>query len=94
MSSDVVVIASIGAQNPAQMRLAQDDEMVHALAPDRSDQPFGKAILPGRAWCSRFVPDAHRAQSACNDGAIDTIPIAEEVARRRCYLTKGMPPTI
>jgi hypothetical protein len=28
------------------MRFAQDDEMVNALAPDRSDQPFGKAILP------------------------------------------------
>jgi len=28
------------------MRLAQDDKMVNTLAPDRSDQPFGKAILP------------------------------------------------
>jgi hypothetical protein len=27
------------------MRLAQDDEMVNTLAPDRSDQPFGKAIV-------------------------------------------------
>src|ERR1019366_872191 len=87
MSSDVVVIASIGAQNPAQMRLAQDDEMVHALAPDRSDQPFGKAILPGRAWCSRFVPDAHRAQSACNDGAIDRE--ARVVPRASCVRPKG-----
>ena len=39
----------LGAQNPAQMRGAQDDEMIHTLAPDRSDQPFGKAILPGRS---------------------------------------------
>jgi hypothetical protein len=31
------------------MRLAQDDEMVHALAPDRSDQPFGKAFCHGEA---------------------------------------------
>jgi hypothetical protein len=28
------------------MRLAKHDEMVDTLAPDRSDQPFGKAILP------------------------------------------------
>ena len=33
----------------AQMRLAQDDEMVHTLAPDRSDQPFGKAFCQGEA---------------------------------------------
>ena len=83
MRSDAVVIAGIGSQDSAQMRLAQDDEVVHTLAPDRSDQPFGKAILPRRRWCRRLVSDAHGAQSACDDGAIDLIPIADEVARRR-----------
>ena len=40
------------------MRLAQDGERVHPLAPDRPDQPFGKAILPRRSCCSRLVaPD-------------------------------------
>src|SRR5665647_1802272 len=82
MSSDVVVIACVGSQNPPQMRLAQDDKMIHTLAPHRSDQPFGKAILPGRAWGRRSVPDAHGANSAHDDGAIDSIPIADEVARR------------
>jgi hypothetical protein len=43
MRSDVIVIDGIGSQDPAQMRLAQDDKMVQALAPDRADQPFGKA---------------------------------------------------
>jgi hypothetical protein len=33
----------VGSQDAAQMCLAQDDEMVHALAPDRSDQTFGLA---------------------------------------------------
>ena len=27
-------------QNPTQIRLAQDNHMIDALAPDRSDQPF------------------------------------------------------
>jgi hypothetical protein len=40
------------------VRFAQDNHMVHALAPDRSDQPFSEAILPRRRWCGRFVPDA------------------------------------
>src|ERR1700726_47083 len=79
MCSNVVVIASIGSQDSAQMRLAQDDEMVNTLASDRSDQPFGKAILPRRGWCSRLVPDAHGAQSACDDGAIDPVAIANDV---------------
>src|ERR1700726_2306569 len=93
MRSDAVVIVSIGFQNPAQMRLAQDNDVVHTLTPDRSDQPFGKAILPRRGWCGRLVPDAHGAQSARDDAAIDPIAIADEVVRslipRKClrYLT-------
>src|SRR5712675_2338125 len=81
MCSNVVVIASIGSQDSAQMHLAQDNDVVHTFTPDRSDQPFGKAILPRRGWCGRFVPDAHGAQSACDDAAIDPVPIADEVAR-------------
>src|SRR5664280_873583 len=82
MRSDVIIIASIGSQDPAQMRLAQNDKMIHTLAPHRSDQPFGKAILPGRAWGRRSVPDAHGANSAHDDAAINPIPIPDEVARR------------
>ena len=58
MRSDVIVIASIGSQGVAQMRLTQDDKMIHTLAPDRSDQPFGKAILPRRGRRNGLVPDA------------------------------------
>src|ERR1700726_1521070 len=93
MRSDAVVIVSIGFQNPAQMRLAQDNDVVHTLTPDRSDQPFGKAILPRRGWCGRLVPNAHGAQSARDDAAIDPVAIADEVVRslipRKClrYLT-------
>src|SRR5260370_41988195 len=55
--------------------------MVETSALDRSDQPFGKAVLPGRGWCNRFVPDAHGSQSACDDGAIDPIAITDHVTR-------------
>jgi len=64
---------------PAQMRLTKNDDMIQALAADRPDQPFGKAILPQRGWCGRFVQDAHGAHSACDGGTIDAIPIADEV---------------
>src|SRR5712672_850216 len=93
MRSDAIVIVGVGFQDPTQMHLAQDNDVVHALTPDRSDQPFGKAVLPGRGWRGRLVPDAHGAQSACDDAAIDPIPIADEVTRslipRKClrYLT-------
>jgi hypothetical protein len=47
----------------------------------RIDQPFGKAVLPRRGWCSRLVPDAHGAQSARDDAAIDPVSIADQVVR-------------
>src|SRR5712675_1026304 len=89
MRSDIVVVMDVRFQNPTQMHLAQDNHMIDALAPDRSDQPFGKAILPRRGWRGRLVPDAHGAQSACDDRTIDPIPVADHVARsfipRECF---------
>src|SRR6202048_3038060 len=81
MCSSFVVIASIESQDSAQLHLAQDNDVVHTFTPDRSDQPFGKAILPRRGWCGRLVPDAHGAQSARDDAAIDLVAIADEVVR-------------
>jgi hypothetical protein len=46
MRSDGVVVSGIGNWNPAQMCLARDNDVVQTLAPDRSHQPFGKAVLP------------------------------------------------
>src|SRR5439155_22643972 len=56
--------------------------MVDALASDRSDQPFGEAVLPRRAWGDGLVADAHGAQSVRDGSAIAAIPIADHVARR------------
>src|ERR1700738_206552 len=79
--SDVVVVTSIGSQNPTQMHLTKNDDMIQGLAADRSDQPFGKAFFPRRGRGGRLVPDAHGAQSACDDGSIDPIAIPDHVAR-------------
>src|SRR5437879_1285965 len=81
MSSDAVVVMSVGFQNPTEMRLAQNDYVVYTLTPDRSDQPFGKAILPRRGWCNGLVHDAHGTQSARDDNAVDLIPISDHIAR-------------
>jgi len=69
-------------QNAAQMHLTQHNEMVQALTPDRSDQPFGKAILPRRGRRIRHISDAHGANSSRDDAAIDLVAISDEAARR------------
>src|SRR5258705_12431783 len=88
MRSDAIVIVGVGFQDPTQMHLAQDNDVVHTLTPDRSDQPFGNAILPRRRWCGRLVPNADGAQSASDDGAKDPVEMEDEVVRglipRKC----------
>ena len=63
------------------MCLAHDNEVVHTFTPDRADQPFGKSILPRRRRRNGPIPDAHGAQSAFDDAAIDSIPISDHIAR-------------
>src|ERR1700733_10617382 len=79
MRSDTIIIVGVGFQHPTQMHLAQNNDVVQTLTLDRSDQPLGKAVLPGRGWCGRLVPNAH--ESARDDADIDPVTIADEVVR-------------
>ena len=63
MNSSFVVIAGVGSHCPAQVCLAQHNDVINALAADRADQPLGEAVLPRRAWGDGLVTDAHGAQS-------------------------------
>src|ERR1035437_121138 len=81
MRSHSAIIVRIVFQNPTQMLLTQDNDVVQTLAPDRSDQPFGKAVLPRRGRCNWLVSDTHGTQSARDDCAVDLIPISDHIAR-------------
>jgi len=82
MSPQLIIISGILRHYPAQVRFAQNNHMVDALASYRSDQPFGEAVLPRRAWRDGLVTDAHSPQSVRDDSAIDAVPITDQVARR------------
>ncbi len=47
MRSDFIVIAGVGGKDPAQMGLAEDDDMIEAFAADRADQSLRMPVLPG-----------------------------------------------
>ena len=47
MRSQVVVIDGIGRKDPAQVDLAENDDVVQAFTADRADQSFRMPILPG-----------------------------------------------
>ena len=81
MCANPIVVDGISRQDPAQMRLAENHDMVEGLTPDRADEAFDMAVLPRRAGRGGSVPDTHRLEPLGDDGAIAAIPIADEVTR-------------
>ena len=46
-----MVEVDVASQNPAQVKLVQDDDIVKALAAQRPDDPLRVGVLPGTSWC-------------------------------------------
>jgi hypothetical protein len=44
--SDFVVVAGIAGKDPAQMGLAEDDDVIEAFPADRADEPLRMPVLP------------------------------------------------
>lgn len=81
MCANLIIIGGVSCQDPAQMRFAEHDDMVEALTSDRADETFNMAVLPRRAGRNGSVPDTHRSEPPCDDGAVTAIPIADGVSR-------------
>ena len=47
MRSEFIVVAGVGRKDPAQMGLAQDDDVIKAFPADRADQSLRMPVLPG-----------------------------------------------
>ena len=47
MSPQLIIVGGICAQNPAQVRFTEYDNVVQALPADRADEPLDICILPG-----------------------------------------------
>jgi hypothetical protein len=74
------VVGAVGTQEPAQVGLAENEEMV---APDGGDHPFSERVLPG---CTRRDEDFANPQvgdSLQELFAVHTVPITERVGRSR-----------
>ena len=49
MSARVIIIGGEFRKNPPKMLFVDHDQMIGALTPDRPDQAFNMAVLPGSA---------------------------------------------
>jgi hypothetical protein len=47
MGTGAIVVVSVGPEDPAKMRFAQDHDMIQAFSPNRANEPFDMPVLPG-----------------------------------------------
>ena len=49
VSSRAVIVREVAGQDAAEVPLAEHEDMVQTLAPDRTDEPFHEGVLPRAA---------------------------------------------
>ena len=65
------------------MLFTEDQNMIQALAAERSDQAFNIWVLPGRARRDRAVANPHPSHPVREGLSVGTIIVADQIARRR-----------
>jgi hypothetical protein len=83
MGSRPMVVAEIGFQDPVQVLLAEDDDVVEAISPYGTHKPFGIWILPRKPWCGEYLLDADVMNTTAELVAEDAVSVADQVPGRR-----------
>ena len=76
MAARTVVLLSVPAQDAAQVRFAQGDDVVKTLAPDAPDDPLDERVLPRRLLCVDDLRDAHRRDPLAEDIAVGGVAVS------------------
>ena len=76
-----VVISEITSQDVTQVALAQDDDVVETVAPDRVDQAFGEGILPRAPGSREDFSDLHALHALAERVSVNRVAIAKEIGR-------------
>src|SRR5260370_1369097 len=79
MGAGAIVIVGVGSEDPAQMGLAQDEDMIEAFSPDRADEPFHMPVLPGRAGGGWAVAYTHRRKALRYRLTVGPISVSDHV---------------
>src|SRR5260370_27309609 len=82
MRPSLVIVGRVRAKQMAKMPLAEHDNMVQAIASDRTDRPFTISILPRRSRCGWPIPNAHRPKAADEGVTVGGVAVTNDVSRR------------
>ena len=83
MSARASVIRKIGLQHSSETRLVDNDNVIQAFPPDRSDHPFGVGILPGRVRSAQHFVDAKPGGRLAKYFAVNAVAVAQQKTRSR-----------
>ena len=79
MSSRFVIVPKITFEDPTQLPLVNNDDVVQALAANTADDPLHETILPRTPWCRSDLLNAHPLHSCREVLPIDTIAISNQI---------------
>ena len=81
MRSGAVIVREVRGQDATEVLLAENDDIVEALVPQRADKAFHERILPRAARRREDFRDAHALDTMAERLAEDSVAIAEKIAR-------------
>ena len=82
VSSGPVIVREVVREDAAQVPVAQDEDVVQTLAPDRADEALREGVLPRAVGWRRDFGDPHALHSLPERVTVDAVAIAEEIGRR------------
>jgi hypothetical protein len=82
VSSRPVIVQEVAGQDAAEVSLAEDEHVIQALAPDRTDEPLREGVLPRAGGRGQDFPDTHTLHALPERGTVGVVTIAQEIGRR------------
>jgi hypothetical protein len=83
MRSGLVVVGEVGLEDPTEMLLAEDDDMVEAFSTYRTHKALGVWVLPRILRRGEHLLDAHTIHPSTEVVAVDAVAVPDDVPGRR-----------
>ena len=80
MGTRPVVVGEVPGEEAVEISLAEYEDMIQALAPDRADEPLAERVLPRALRRREHLLDPHALHAAPELLAIDLVAITQEIA--------------
>jgi hypothetical protein len=81
--SVLIVVIDERVEQPAEVLLVQDDEVVEQFLPNRGDEALSDAVLPATSVAGPCRCDLHRPQSRRHPGRKGSAAVEDHESRRR-----------